>query len=153
MNTKSLNRRLKGWVGWLALIFVVAAALTIGIASTTGPQTPEERIDAISKRVACPVCDGESVFESQNSASIAIRNQVGDLVAENDLGDDQIVAFIETRYGAQVLLVPRASGFDGLAVAFRRWRVQADGTLDPTDDDRALVEAALRDQRGSADTK
>ena len=169
MNTKSLNRQLKGWMGWLALIFVVAAALTIGIASTTGPQTPEERIDAISKRVACPVCDGESVFESQNSASIAIRNQVGDLVAENDLGDDQIVAFIETRYGAQVLLVPRASGFDalvwvlpavalvcgvaGLAVAFRRWRVQADGTLDPTDDDRALVEAALRDQRGSANTK
>ena len=169
MNTKSLNRRLKGWMGWLALIFVVAAALTIGIASTTGPQTPEERIDAISKRVACPVCDGESVFESQNSASIAIRNQVGDLVAENDLGDDQIVAFIETRYGAQVLLVPRASGFDalvwvlpavalvcgvaGLAVAFRRWRVQADGPLDPTDDARALVEAALRDQRGSAATR
>lgn len=162
MSARTVNRRLKGWPGWVALVFVVAAALTVGIVATTGPQTPEDRVDAISKRVACPVCDGESVFESQNSASIAIRNQVGDLVAENDLGDDEIVAFIETRYGASVLLVPRASGFDalvwvlpavalvcgvaGLAVAFRRWRTETESTLDPTAADRALVEAALRDE-------
>ncbi|NND74699.1 MAG: hypothetical protein HKN44_06790, partial [Ilumatobacter sp.] len=74
--------------------------------------------------------------------------------------DDQIVGFLENRYGAQVLLVPRASGFDalvwvlpaiafvagvaGLAVAFRRWKRQAAAAHDPTAADRALVDAARR---------
>jgi cytochrome c-type biogenesis protein CcmH len=61
-----------------------------------------------------------------------------------------------------VLLVPKATGFDaliwvlptvafvlgvaGLAVAFRRWKLQADANVDPTDADRDLVAAALRDR-------
>jgi cytochrome c-type biogenesis protein CcmH len=74
------------------------------------------------------------------------------------LSDDQIVAGLEDSYGTEILLVPRASGFDaliwvlptmafvfgvaGLAVAFQRWRVQADGVADPTDADRDIVAAA-----------
>jgi cytochrome c-type biogenesis protein CcmH/NrfF len=61
-----------------------------------------------------------------------------------------------------VLLVPKASGFDalvwvlpvaalvcaaaGLAVTFRRWKREADDDVDPTDDDRELVAAALRSE-------
>jgi cytochrome c-type biogenesis protein CcmH len=157
--SSDLNARLKRWPGWLALVFVIAGFLAVGATRSAGPESQEDRIDAISRRVACPICDGESVFESQNNASIAIRNQVGELVAENDLDDDQIIAFIEDRYGAQVLLVPKASGFDALVwvlpavafvcgvaaltVVFRRWKREAAAMRDPTDDDRALVEAAL----------
>ena len=128
----------------------------------SGPQTQADRVDDVTRRVACPVCDGESVFESQNSASRAIRNEVTDLVRANELSDDEIVAFLETRYGADVLLVPKASGLDalvwvlpavglvcgvaGLALAFRRWRLQAEATGAPTEEDRRLVEAALRDE-------
>jgi cytochrome c-type biogenesis protein CcmH len=161
MSASTLNRSLKHWPGWLALVLVVAGLLAVGIARDSGPQTQADRVDDISRRVACPICDGESVFESQNNASVAIRNQVAELVAENDLSDSEIIAFIETRYGAQVLLVPKASGFDalvwvlpavafvcavaGLIVAFRRWRADASSTSAPTEDDRALVDAALRD--------
>jgi cytochrome c-type biogenesis protein CcmH len=156
-----LNRQLKRWPGWVALAVVVVAVLAVGIARDTGPQTPEDRVDSITRRIACPICDGESVFESQNNASEALRNQVAELVSDNDLSDAEIVAFIETRYGARVLLVPKASGFDalvwvipamvfvgavaGLAVAFRRWRTQAASNPEPTDDDRALVESALHE--------
>jgi cytochrome c-type biogenesis protein CcmH len=158
----SVNTRLKRWPGWVLLVFVIAGFLAVGASRATGPQTPDDRIDAIGRRVACPVCDGESVFESQNSASRAIRNQVGELVAENDLSDAEIIAFIETRYGAEVLLVPRATGFDALvwvlpavglvcgiaalAVVFRRWQLEAEGVGDPTEADRALVEAALAEE-------
>ena len=61
-----------------------------------------------------------------------------------------------------MLLVPKATGFDaliwvlptvafvlgvaGLAVAFRRWKLQAAANVDPTDADRELVAAALRDR-------
>ena len=154
-----LNTKLKRWPGWVLLILVVAGFLAVGATRSTGPESQEDRVDAIARRVACPICDGESVFESQNNASQAIRNQVQQLVADNDLSDTEIIAFIETRYGAQVLLVPKASGFDALVwvlpavafacglaalvVVFRRWKREAGDMREPTDDDRALVEAAL----------
>jgi cytochrome c-type biogenesis protein CcmH len=113
--------------------------------------------------VACPICDGESVFESQNNASVALRNQLAELVADNDLNDTEIIAFIETRYGAQVLLVPKSSGIDALVwvlpavafaaglaalvVVFRRWKREAGDISEPTEGDRAIVEAALAADR------
>ena len=155
-----LNTQVKRWPGWVLLVFVVAGFLAVGATRDTGPESQEDRIDAISKRVACPICDGESVFESQNNASEALRNQIGQLVADNSLDDAEIIAFIETRYGADVLLVPKASGFDALVwvlpavafvcglaalvVVFRRWKREAGEMRDPTEEDRALVDAAMK---------
>jgi len=154
-----LNKRVKRWPGWVLLVFVITGFLAVGATRDTGPESQEDRIDSLARRVACPICDGESVFESQNNASDALRNQIAELVADNDLNDSEIIAFIETRYGAEVLLVPKASGFDALvwvlpAVAFacglaalimvfRRWKREAGDMADPTDADRELVEAAL----------
>lgn len=154
-----LNRRVKRWPGWLALVFVVAGFLAVGATRDSGPESQGDRIDQVAKRVACPICDGESVFESQNNASVALRNQIAELVADNDLNDSEIIAFIETRYGGEVLLVPKSTGFDALVwvlpavafacalaaliVVFRRWKREAGDVSDPTDDDRALVNAAL----------
>jgi cytochrome c-type biogenesis protein CcmH len=106
------------------------------------------------------------VFESQNNASIALRNQIADLVADNDLNDTEIIAFVETRYGGEVLLVPKSSGLDALVwvlpavafacgsgalvVVFRRWKREAGDVADPTDADRALVDAALEADRNEA---
>ena len=153
------TQRVKRWPGWVLLVFVVVGALAIGANRVDGPSTPAERAAAIEKRIACPVCDGESVFESRNTASENIRTRIAALVDEGELDDDEIIAAIESRFGGQVLLVPRASGFDalvwalpvaalicalaGLAFAFRRWRRDAAADHDPTDDDRALVAAAL----------
>ena len=161
-----LNRRVKRWPGWIALVFVVAGFLAVGATRDAGPQSQSDRIDELSKRVACPICDGESVFESQNNASIALRNQIADLVADNDLTDTEIIAFVETRYGGDVLLVPKSSGLDALVwvlpavafvcgagalvVVFRRWKREAADVADPTDADRALVEAALEADRDEA---
>jgi cytochrome c-type biogenesis protein CcmH len=158
---RAWNKRVKRWPGWVLLAFVVAGFLAVGAFRASEPATQGDRVDAIASRVACPICDGESVFVSQNSASRAIRNQITELVIDNELSDADIVAFIETRYGAQVLLVPRSTGFDaliwvlpavglvcglaGLTVVFRRWKREADASSDPTDDDRALVASALAD--------
>jgi cytochrome c-type biogenesis protein CcmH len=162
----ALNRRIKRWPGWLLLVFVVAGFLAVGAFRSSGPATQGDRVDAIASRVACPVCVGESVFVSQNTSSRAIRNEITQLVNENDLSDAEIVAFIEVRYGAQVLLVPRSTGFDaliwvlpavglvcglaGLTVAFRRWKREAAETADPTDADRELVASAMADDARAA---
>ena len=165
---RAWNKRVKRWPGWVLLAFVVAGFLAVGAFRASGPATQGDRVDAIASRVACPICDGESVFVSQNSASRAIRNQITELVIDNELSDADIIAFIETRYGAQVLLVPRSSGFDaliwvlpavalacgvaGLTVVFRRWKREADANADPTDADRELVASAMASDARQADT-
>ena len=52
-----LNRRLKRWPGWLLLGLVAVSLLAVGATRTTGPQTQQERVEAITRRIACPICD------------------------------------------------------------------------------------------------
>ncbi len=166
---RSLNKRLKSWPGWILMLLVAVSFLVVGATRTAGPQSQEDRVDDLTQRIACPVCDGESVFESQNAASRALRNQVEDLVRENELSDEQILTLIDTRNEGDLLLVPKATGLDalvwvlpaigfvigvtGLGLAFRRWKLEAEGLADPTDADRALVEAALAAEDDAADPR
>ncbi len=155
------NRRIKRWPGWVLLLFVVVGFLTVGIARDGGPQTPEDRIAALEQRLACPVCQGESVYVSRNSASIAIREQIRRDVNEGQLADQQIIDRIVVAYNGEELLVPTASGIEalawalpatafvvggaGLTIAFRRWQASARSLGEATDADYALVGQALAD--------
>jgi cytochrome c-type biogenesis protein CcmH len=155
-----LNRRVKRWPGWVVLGLVAVALMAIGVSRDSGPQNQRERIDVISKRIACPTCDGESVFESRASSSDNVRREIARLVAESQLTDDEIVRQIDDFYVENLTLTPDATGLEGLAwilpvvvavlsvgglaFAFRQWRdVNA---LKATEDDRVLVAAALDDQ-------
>lgn len=154
----TLNRTLKRWPGWLLLALAAAVLVLVGATRDGGSNDPDERAASLAQRVACPVCDGESVYESRNRASINLRNEITTLVNEGRLPDDQILARLERTYGEEILLVPRSDGVHvlvwalpavaavfgaaGLVVVFRRWRL-AGGEHDPTEDDRALVSSAL----------
>jgi cytochrome c-type biogenesis protein CcmH len=154
----TLNRSVKRWPGWLLLAVVAAVLLAVGISRDGGVSDPGERADALARRVACPVCDGESVYESRNRASINLRNEITSLVNDGRLGDDEILAEIQSAYPTDILLVPPADGINalvwalpaaavvcaaaGLVVAFRRWR-QTGEVAEPSDADRAMVSSAL----------
>jgi cytochrome c-type biogenesis protein CcmH len=141
---------------------VVAGLLFLGVATDNDPPTAEERVEAISKRLACPICDGESVFESRNNASVNIRTEIRAQVDAGERTNDEIISFFVQRE-SRLLLVPKATGFDalvwalpafaavcaiaGLVVAFRRWKRAADTV--PTDDDRLLVASAMRAEETS----
>ena len=157
------NARVKRWPGWLALLFVVVGLLALGIAQDSGPQTADDRIVALEKRLACPVCQGESVYESRNAASVQIRELIRQGVEGGQLSDQQIIDGIVTRYNGEELLVPTSSGVEalawalpaaafvagvaGLIIAFRRWHASARELGDPTEADYALVAAALEHER------
>jgi len=160
------NAQIKRGAGWLVLLFVAVVLVIIGATADRGARTPAERAEALEQRLACPVCDGESIFESRNQAAVNLRNEITSLVNEGRLSDDEIVGRIEARSTDSLLLVPQSSGIDvlvwalpvaafvcggaGLAVAFRRWKTQAAIDPTPTDDDRALVAAALAEPSDDA---
>lgn len=159
------NRQMKRWPGWIVLLFAVAGFLAVGIARDGGPQTSEERITALEKRLACPVCDGESVYESRNTGSVQIREFIRQSVEGGRLDDQQIIDTIVVNYNGEELLVPTASGVEalawalpatafvvgvtGLVLAFRRWQASARRLGHATDDDYALVERALAESERS----
>jgi cytochrome c-type biogenesis protein CcmH len=159
MNRSELNERAKRWPGWVLLAFVVIGLIAFGATRDTGPRTPDERIASIAKRLACPVCQGESVYESRNTASNEIRFAIRQGVSAGNLTDEQIIQDIAELYEGEELLVPTADGIEalawalpatafvigvtGLTVAFRRWQATARRLGAATDDDYALVAAAL----------
>ena len=144
------------------MALITVSLLAVGTTRDKGPLTQGDRIDAITKRVACPTCDGESVFVSRASAAEAIRKQVAREVAAGVKTDTEIIGSIAQSFNAQILLVPRATGLDslvwvlpiavlvcavaGLAMAFRKWRRQ--NTAGATGDDFELVNKLLADDVG-----
>ena len=147
----------KRWPGWVLLVFVVAGCLAYGVTRDAGARTPEERVEEISKQLACPICNGETVYESRNTASASIRAEIKNQVSSTDASDDAIIAYVVQQFGAKTQLLPRASGFEslvwvipgvalvcagvGLFFSFRKWRTNVDTV--PDDADRARVEAAM----------
>jgi cytochrome c-type biogenesis protein CcmH len=148
----------------VALATVIAVALVVGGAGrSAGPRSAAGRAEAIAEELRCPVCQGLSVSDSHSPTAEAMYDDIRRRVEAGE-SDSAIKAYYVSRYGEWVLLDPDASGVGvvvwvlpvaalllavgGLAFAFRRWRRQPGRAA--TDEDRALVEAALaRRQEGT----
>jgi cytochrome c-type biogenesis protein CcmH len=161
--------KLKSWPAWVLLLFVVVGFVAVGATRDSGPRTPDERIEAISKRVACPVCQGESVYESRHPTSENIKDAIQDRVEEGVLSDEEIIQSIVGAREGQELLVPTADGVEALAwalpatafvlgvasltVAFRRWQRNSAMLAPATDEDFALVAEAMRTEAEPPDER
>jgi cytochrome c-type biogenesis protein CcmH len=134
------TRTVRRWAPWavLALVLVVAlAAGATGDSGSDGGDSVEARTARLSRELRCPTCRGLSVADSDAKAAQAIRDEIAARV-EAGQTDDEVRAFLVSRYGEDILLEPSGSGFTGLvwalpvavgviaaaglAVAFRRWR-------------------------------
>ncbi|MEM9576133.1 MAG: cytochrome c-type biogenesis protein [Pseudomonadota bacterium] len=73
----------------------------------------EERAREISKGLRCPVCQNESIDESNANIARDLRLLVRDRLEEGD-SDQEVVDFIVARYGEFVLLKPTIGGSNWL---------------------------------------
>ena len=156
-----MNPRLRASL-WVLLAAAFAGLLAFGTLRESGPSSQQDRIDAISRRLACPTCSGESIYVSRAAAAESIRAEIARQVSDGQRTDDEIIAYIESRFGGQVLLVPRATGIDAvvwalpvavfvaslalLGLAFARWRRREESG--PSNADRKLVDGALSGEVG-----
>ena len=94
------------------IIRAVVTALLAGIVlfgMIAGNSGPRDRVRAITSRLKCPVCQGESVADSPSDVSRQIVAQVQDQVSQG-WTDAQIEQYFVDRYGSNELLDPPPSG-------------------------------------------
>jgi cytochrome c-type biogenesis protein CcmH len=147
---------LRGRLPWLVMAVVIAGALVVGARGRSGPPTENQRVQHIASEIRCPTCRNQSAAESDAAAAKAVRDEIRRRVRAGQ-SQGQIVAFLVSRYGSDILLKPEGSGvaglvwalpvvavigaLAGLALTFRRWRARPGVQVSP--EDRALVEQEL----------
>jgi cytochrome c-type biogenesis protein CcmH len=142
-------------IGWVGVLTAVVVALSIALLGERDAPNNAERAFAVANQLACPVCDGQSVAESDSVTAQAIRAEIKRRIDQGQT-DDQITDALIGSYSESISLEPRATGLvglvwitpvvalvtaiAGLVVVFRRWH-RADVEA-ATDADRVLVERA-----------
>ena len=148
-------------LAWLGAAIIGAAAFLYGAVDDSGPRTNADRAYDLAQNFGCPVCDGQSVAESDALVARNIRASIGRWVDEGR-SDEYIRSELVAAFGEDVDYTPSAEGVTslvwilpvvagagavaGLTVVFRRWRREA--RLEATAEDEALV-AEAREHRGA----
>ena len=70
----------------------------------------ENRAQYLFENIMCPVCDGQTISESQSQLAKNMRDIVRIKIEEGST-DDQILDYFKSKYGTSVLSNPPKSGF------------------------------------------
>ena len=142
-------------IGWVGALTAIVIALSIATLSHRHQPSNSERSLDLAEQFACPVCEGQSVAQSDSSTAKAIRSEISKRIDQGQT-DQQITTFLIGSFSESISLKPRATGVVGLVwitpvvafvtavagliVVFRRWRLAE--VAEATDADRVLVERA-----------
>ena len=150
------------WLPWLALAAVVVIAVVVLAARSSPSRSPAARATRLDNELACPVCVGESVADSNAPESRAIRADIVTRIRAGQ-GDGQIRDAYVAIYGEHILLTPSNGGLGviawglpigafvlgaaGITFAVRRWSTAP--RLAATAEDEGVVDRER--QREEAD--
>lgn len=148
----------KSWQ-WLLIAVATTALLAFATFGGSAQLSDGERVQKLSERYACPVCDGQSVAESNAAVAATIRQFIA-VQVNAGATDTEIRNRLIQSYGSEVLLTPPADGaavlvwilplgvlvfgMAGIYAAARRGRI-AESVA--TESDVALVAEAMRSEK------
>jgi cytochrome c-type biogenesis protein CcmH len=104
----------KWWVAWLALAVVVVVAIAVLVDRSRPSDSPSARAGRLANELACPVCTGESVADSNAPESRAIRIDIARRIRAGQDDGEIRDAYVAT-YGEHVLLTPDNGGLGVVA--------------------------------------
>jgi len=151
-------------VSWIAAVTVATAALLYGAIDEGTPETNADRAYELAKDFACPVCQGQSVAESDVPVARNIRRQIRVWVDEGrtdtEIRDELVASFDEdidyspptTGVSVLVWVLPvlvLIGGAAAVTVVVRRG--QQAPRFEATDDDEVLVAGARRQRPDAAE--
>lgn len=114
-----------------------SAAAQPSVAPALGVDTVlDERAKAVSSRLRCPVCQGESIQDSPAELAGQMKLLVREQLASGR-SEKEVLDYFTQKYGQWILLEPKAEGFNllvywlpvvflflgggGIAMAVRKW--------------------------------
>jgi cytochrome c-type biogenesis protein CcmH len=140
---------------WFALAIVVIVAVVVLVVRSRPDSSPAARAYRLEHQLACPVCEGQAVFDSNSPQAAAIRDDIPKRIAAGQ-SDGEIRAAYVALYNEKILETPSNSGLNivvwalpvlalilgvvGLGVAVRRWSRAP--RLVATDEDEDIVRKA-----------
>ena len=160
--SKGITRRLLAWLG---VVVIGGSAFLFGAIDEGPPRTDADRVYSLAQEFGCPVCDGQSVAESDTVVARNIRQQIARRVDEGR-NDETIIAELEAAFpgndytpaasglSSLVWILPVVAGagaLAGLVVVFRRWRREIDAGATPADE-RLVAEFLSETDATSAET-
>ena len=98
----------------LAVLAFVGAIWSYMSLHNSTQETLDQHVQHIASQLKCPICQGESVAESQSSLAQEMRGVIRQKIQEGE-SDQQIIQFFSDRYGSQIVWSPPLSGFGVLA--------------------------------------
>jgi cytochrome c-type biogenesis protein CcmH len=102
------------WVPWLGLAVVVLIAVVVLVDRSGPSRAPSARAARLENELACPVCTGESVADSNAPESRAIRVDIVKRLRAGQNDGEIRDAYVAT-YGEHVLLTPSNGGLGVVA--------------------------------------
>ena len=134
---------MRKWGPWAVLVAVAVAVLIVGVQRGGGRPSLDARVQHISSEVRCPVCNGETVAQSQAAPSVQIRTEIRtDL--QKGWSEGRILSSLVGSYGPGILEKPQAKGVSllvwvipvigvvvaaaGLLALLRRWKREVGST-------------------------
>jgi cytochrome c-type biogenesis protein CcmH len=140
---------------WVALGLVAILAIVALVVRSQPSDSVNARAERLEHQLACPVCEGQSVFDSNAPESQQIRAQIPRRIRAGQT-DAQIRAAYVSAYGDRILLTPANDGLGffawgipvvaivlggaGIFFALRRW--SRTPRLAATADDEDIVRRA-----------
>lgn len=149
---------------WFALGVVVTVAVVVLVMRSRPDNSPTARADRLGQQLACPVCNGQSVADSNSPQSRSIREDIPRRIAAGE-SDAEIRAYYVSKYGERVLETPSNSGLGivawglpalavilgavSIVIAIRRWSNTP--RLTATDEDEDIVRRAREEDEQADD--
>jgi cytochrome c-type biogenesis protein CcmH len=134
----------------LALLLLATPVFAVQPDEMLADPALEARAREISRDIRCPVCQGETIDDSNAPISRDLRLIIRERLVSGDT-DAEVVDYIVARYGEFVLYNPRLTGSNlilwlagpvlllagiGVAVASQRRRVVSEVALTEAEEDR-----------------
>jgi cytochrome c-type biogenesis protein CcmH len=145
----------KSLLPWVALGLVVVVGIVVLVVRSRPDHSPTARAARLEHQLACPVCEGQSVADSNSPQSQAIRENIPRQIASG-MSDAEIRSYYVARYTDKILETPSNSGLGivawglptvalilgatGIVFAVRRWT--STPRLAATDEDEEIVRRA-----------
>ena len=143
----------------LAALLLATPAFAVQPGEMLADPALEARARDISRDLRCPVCQGESIDDSNAPISRDLRLAVRERLLAGDT-DAEVIDYVVTRFGEFVLFNPRAQGSSlilwlagpamllaglGIAYATTRKGATAPEAAVLSDEDKARLAALLRE--------